>query len=428
MARLYELSKQLEFTDNAQLSIFEDIIVKPQRLRTESGILIGGTLYIHPKTFNHKGVLILPGTFVSREQFDLLSKRLAYQGYGVLTIDLPSQAESQGEWKFGLMSEFVFAGVRNLRERGLTGVSVIGHSVGAVACMFAALNYNTTIENDIYKKYAEFMELIGQLASYDPSDSNRYLDIHTTGERIAQKYKDIKEVILNSVRSGRLRSGRFGIINSFILLGPPPKFQEVIPPAVARFIGGRNQKFAKRVTDTFINKPLKWNVLRKINPLSPLNRSSPVEYKGPDKNSPGEFLFLRVPELKEFMEYVATVKNPCDYVELLKYFRTKSEFIRAFLDRLVLPIPKLPIYGKWDSYLKGFTPKLLLTQGLTISKKRQEEISSILGLIGTRNPIVVPRSGHYLNKDDYININLRSQMIQDSRVVRVMLHFLHETL
>lgn len=428
MARLFELSKQLEFIDTAQIQIFRDILVSPLKLRTDSGVLIGGTYYIKPKTFNAKGVLILPGILSTRKQFDLLSKRLAYHGYGILSIDLPSQAESHGEWRLGLISEFVFAGVRELRNRGAKKVTVIGHSAGAVGSMFAALSYNRTIETEIYKTFEEYINLTDELSSYDPSNPEHSEAINKIEEEIVRTYTAIKQYILASLKSGRFRAK----INSFVLLAPPPKFQEVMPPKIARWIGSPDKRKIKWVIDTFINKPLKWNLLRYKNPLKwkrSKNFEEYVEYTGPNKNSNvPTFFFLRVPDIKDFMEYIANVKNPCDYAKLLNHFRSKSQFIRAFLDRVVRPIPKLFVYGKWDSLLKGFTPRLFFSQGLTISKKRHEEISSIYSLMGNQKTIIVPNTGHFLNEGDLYGINLRKQVMQDSRIVREILSFLDSTL
>jgi len=411
MARLFGISKNLALADNAKVNVFEGISEEQYRVGG-----IAGTLFFDMRKYDKKGVVLLTGIFNTRKQYELLSKRLAYNGYMVLSIDLPSQGDSHGKWRLGLMSEFIFQCVRSLRGKGVKSVSVMGHSAGAVASMFSALSYSRAVEDGIYRIFTRYLELSKELSEIPLTieNSRRISEIET---KMAQEYTNLKQHILSSVKSGRFNQGR---IDSFVLLAPPPRFQEVFPAPVAKLLGKAKQKYVKKFIDVFINTPLKKNVLRSKNP---------VEYAGPNKAIEDvEFFFLRVPELKDFMEYIGNLNNPCDYINLLTYFQEKSDFIRAFLSRVVRKTPKLFIYGKWDGLLKGFTPRLLFSQGFTISKRRQTEIASIYKLMGNQKIIVMPNTSHFLNEGDLQSINLRNQVIQDSRIVRDILIFLDSTL
>ncbi|HYD03297.1 MAG TPA: alpha/beta fold hydrolase, partial [Alphaproteobacteria bacterium] len=409
-----------EFSDQ---SIFDQILSKQITINT-----ITGTEYINPVKENGRAVLILPGIFESRKQFDLLSKRIALQGYKVLSIDLPGQGDSGGEWRLGLMSEFIYECVSYLRKNtfkktGLgnrTKVTVIGHSAGAVASMFAALGYSQDLESKIYGIFQDYSKAYDALATLllkkDSAQGNfsdqDYNNAEFLEHMIASKYVELKQTILASLKNGRFSGAK---IDSFILLSPPPKFQEVMPPNVALWLGKQNPKTLKTFIDACVNIPLKKDLLRSKNP---------IEYSG-NKSGNIEFMFLRIPEAKEFMEYISAVKNPADYANLLLYFEKKSDFIKYWLDKFVRPIPKLYIVGRYDALLKGFTLKLLLTQGLTIGKKRQTEIEKVYALLGNSKNVILPNTSHFLNEKDYLSINLRNELITDTGAVKEILSFLN---
>jgi pimeloyl-ACP methyl ester carboxylesterase len=440
---LLESLRKQSWENTLSEDVFKDIIPETTYING-----IAGTIYKNKNKQNGNSVLILTGIFVSRKNFDLFAKRIALQGYMALAIDLPRQGNSKGEWRLGVMSEFITKCVsylRNVNSRNTvignrTKIAVIGHSAGAAASMFAALSYSQSDENDVYSLFERYSLLHEKIVE---SSDKKQVNLEETDrilKEIYEIYTKIKQVILESLKKQRFAHGE---IDAFILLSPPPRFQEVFPSSVLRWLSRRNPKYVKNVIDVCVNTPLAWmngksgfnSAFSSLIPMFPpglaINGSAAAierPYFFPPSNSDERTIRLyqlKVNNLKRFMEYIVQIKNPVDYMNLLMFFEDKSDFIRHYLNTIVRPVPKLYIYGKWDALLRGFTPKLLLG-GMFINKKRQTDIEGVYDLLGNSHKIMLSSTSHFLNEKDYLSVNLNNQMITDHGAVRDILEFLEK--
>lgn len=342
----------------------------------------------------------------------MLAKRFALEGYIVYTIDLPQQNGSHGRWEMGVMCDFITESVEMLRSKfGAKYVSVMGHSAGSIASLFSSLKYNTYIEKLVMKRFEEFITLSKELEHIPENEQ----------EHVLMQLEELRRKIFSVINLSFKRGGEeYGKIDSFVLVSPPDKFQNVFPPQVAGWLGAKKQSRVKKVLDIAINLGMRNNLLG--------SKDTSV-YQGSDPHSKdAEFYHLRIPELKKFLDYIGSMTNPCDYANLLLHFSGESPEIKSFLEQRLYTQPKLFLYGKWDALLKGFAlSKLKKSPGLTISDARKAELDSVYAMFGNHRIVTLSDLSHFMNEGDKLSINLRNQQVNDKRVTAEILNFLKQT-
>ena len=102
--------------------------------QTEDGGLIFGNLYGQ----GTHAVLLAHGAVFDKESWDGLATRLAAEGYRALAIDFRGYGKSTAGRSRGALAEDVLGGIRYLKARGATRVSVVGASMGGGAAGDAA--------------------------------------------------------------------------------------------------------------------------------------------------------------------------------------------------------------------------------------------------------------------------------------------------
>jgi dienelactone hydrolase len=104
------------------------------RFETADGGQIFGNLYGE----GSHAVVLAHGAIFDKESWDTLATRLAAEGYSALAIDFRGYGKSKAGRRPGALYEDILGGIRFLKERGATRVSVIGASMGGGAAGNAA--------------------------------------------------------------------------------------------------------------------------------------------------------------------------------------------------------------------------------------------------------------------------------------------------
>ncbi len=98
----------------------------------------GGRIQAFLYAGGDRGVVLGHGAVFNKESWGPQAERLAAAGYTVLAIDFRGYGESVGGADGRALYQDVLGGVRFLKSRGLTSVSVIGGSMGGGAAAAAA--------------------------------------------------------------------------------------------------------------------------------------------------------------------------------------------------------------------------------------------------------------------------------------------------
>ena len=97
---------------------------------------IKGTVYYKEKTNYKRGILLVHGFSGNRYGLGVLAERLADYGFFCLSIDLPSHYKNKNEFTMGELSDTITQSILFIKNQGISRVSVIGHSIGAVGAHF----------------------------------------------------------------------------------------------------------------------------------------------------------------------------------------------------------------------------------------------------------------------------------------------------
>ena len=97
--------------------------------QTSDGGVIFGNLYGQ----GSHAVLLGHGAVFDKESWDHLARRLAAEGHTALAIDFRGYGKSKAGQSRGGLDEDIIGGIRYLRERGASRVSVVGASMGGGA-------------------------------------------------------------------------------------------------------------------------------------------------------------------------------------------------------------------------------------------------------------------------------------------------------
>jgi phage-related protein len=443
-------SKAVQISKEAKTEDFPDVKLRPYNI----GEIIG-TIYFKNLNAIKAGVIIAMGFFGTREELNLFCKRIANQNYLVYIFNLPAHGESEAIFRLSLVSEYIFISVKNIRSKfNLRRIAVIGHSIGSVAAMMAACGYNRTAEYEIYKfaeqysnhlkKLIEFEKKYKIIGLYDEiikninkpllwqkiknliSEQEKLLILNNIINDLSASYLNIKLIILSSLKEQWYGGGK---IDAFIFLAPPLKLQKIVPnpPFLIRRIP---RNFVKKLANKFFNEPIYKFFSDSLDRFTEANRKI-LERKGI-----GDLItlqFFKIYDLKDFIDYFFSIKNPVDYLGLINFLseielekveeiekqellrrrekikriykrdtsKIDSElkrledtkpilsFIRAYKKRLIDEKPKLFLYGTFDLWLKPFLPK---------GKKKFE---SVFAMMGNSQVISLKRQSHFLDKEGF---------------------------
>ena len=198
---------------------------------------------------------------------------------------------------------------------------------------------------------------------------------------LALQYKQLKQFILKSIKERT----SLGHVDVFIFLDPPRTAQSAIPFNLTRALKLVPVPLLRAVGG-FMNKDL----MKKL-------EKEPIHEFDPSLPSKGiKMAYLEVEDVGEFLNYFCDIKNPVDYLGLLKKFseelvpRTadtaeKKRFITYFLDKYVYPSPKLFLIASSSIYSRPF---------LFWNVKRINAAYSALG-----NAVIKKiKSGHFMSE------------------------------
>ena len=352
----YGIIQQVELDENVS---FEKIVKEEIDIGN-----IKGTIFKIGQG-HRNGIVLTHGISSSRYNLLNLADVLSRLGYFVLAIDLPKHNLSQEmDLTMGSIAELIRDSVIYLRKvRGLKNVAVIGHSLGSVGTLLASVGYTSKVERDIYvlwerirqsiEKYEKYSKAYGRLR---PGVENMTLQDLARDEgfmnflnEIAAYYKTIKEIILESLKS-RDQLSPFYFVDCCVLLSMPAESKDAY--IGASLLKRLPDKWIKKVWETIFHNPQVKLVMKEGNIFNYVD----------DKTNATKWWYLRIENPIEFISYFTSLKEPGDFISLIKILSNfshkggKTSFIDYYSKKYILTTPKLFIYGKWDLLLRPFMP------------------------------------------------------------------------
>ena len=349
---------------------------------------LNGELYVKKVNgqYPRKGIIVVPGTSRYYNQYEPLIFRLALEGYCVCAFELPSQG-SEGAFRVGLMSTYIYACVRHLRSKGAKEVGVVGHSIGAIATLFALGGYNEKLENYIINEASKYIKSlkatlgnVGKLSEKDLEriDVNKEATLLKSLDKGVQDYEDMKRNIVDAIKETRFADvspGKIGRIGAVVLLAPPESIQgaKTLPKSFYSLSHENMQLILNLslVFDKFVDFVLR--------------RHAAIDFKLPSlskKYEQMELVALKVKksEFNDFLRYVQECENPFDFASLLDYLSKRSDFIRYYTQKFIKDTPKLFLYGDLDPLLKPFIKKGTLEKTYNIMIGATSFVQSYAGI------------------------------------------------
>ena len=327
---------------------------------------IAGTVYAKDfSSLPKKAILVIPGFHASRTLYDVFCKAVANEGYLAYVIDMPAHGDSGGiSFDIALTSEWLMKAMKIARGYfGVQEFGLVGHSTGSIAAMYALSGYNRTVEKKLYEVFYEYERFLEQEHSKEDNSVSQSAMVF---------YEQIIAIIFDSIKQGviNMKNLMYGGKVSFVAcIAMPPRFQSQFPPALSRFIN-RIPKMLHGVLFDLLGN----NAAKKASK----DEKGISRFKKDKKYNGFELIYLRIPEVRPFMKYLASMKNPIDYMNLLNFFSEESkytehlisrlhggklnvadkkrgQFIRYFRDKYILGVPKVFMYGTNDAVLQTAT-------------------------------------------------------------------------
>jgi hypothetical protein len=140
-------------------------------------------------------------------------------------------------------------------------------------------------------------------------------------------------------------------VDCYVLLAPPIEVKKSIPGL--KILRKLKPKWQKVLIEKFFHEPLVKLTQEEGNVVKYIPEADPAYTN---------WLFFKIRDVPEFLDYIMNLKEPSDFLELVEkigQFRRKDQkttFFEYYLKKYLLAPPKLFIYGKWDGFLKTFLP------------------------------------------------------------------------
>ncbi|MBI2541581.1 alpha/beta hydrolase [Candidatus Woesearchaeota archaeon] len=309
---------------------------------------VRGSVFFKKNTKPNRGLLVSHGIGGNRYCLTEFARRLASYGFFVLSIDLPSHYLNTNKLSLGEISETMIEGTILLRQYGMRYIAVIAHSLGAVGALFSRCGYTAEIENNIYPLWENTIKLMEQIGedTYDgiqDYDKNRKIV-----EQIEANYAQMKELVFYSLRNSVKKGWN---VDCYVLLAPPPEAKKAVP--WLKVLRKLKPKWQKALIEKLFHKPLVKLTMEEGNIVKFVPEKD-VAYTN--------WLFFKIKDVPEFLDYLMGLKEPGDFLELVEkmgQFRRKDQkitFFEYYLKKYLIAPPKLFVYGKWDAFLRTMIP------------------------------------------------------------------------
>ncbi len=313
------------------------------------GFVPGILIYNNNSSKPNRAVVLVHGVYQSKEALITLGKKLALLDFWVYSIDLTSHGESREAIQLGRSCEYIQTAVRWFRLNGISNVGVIGHSLGALATLFALCGYNSRVEKEFYNTVSEISIRLEQLEKYSrkrKADDKTPRWVTDEAVRLSEDYKKLKLLALDAMKqmySGKAR------INAAVMLAAPISIQFVFPTAASRIAKNLPKGF-HRVVGKGINALFnKW--------AKGQEGENTLLYKPMAQKGEVQIMSAVFSDVYHAYNYAQTAKNPCDFIEAINYLCDSRQgdrqvaFFKYYRD-LIRRTPKLFIYGLADQWLK----------------------------------------------------------------------------
>jgi hypothetical protein len=306
---------------------------------------VEGTLYYKDKINYKKGILLVHGMSGNRYGLGVLAERLADYGYFCVSIDLPSHYQNKSEFTLGELSDTITEGIQFIKNKGISRVGVIGHSIGAVGTIFSNVGYTRIIEKEVFSIWNNMRLLMDNALRNIENNPHLLMEAR---EKIDLLYIQMKQIILNSLKN-KIQSK--SDMDCLILLAPPLNCKSAIP--ALSLLNKLSHKWKKIIFETLFHKPAVKQTIKEGNP---------ADFHFENKKENLYWQFFKTSKSEEFLNYFLNMKEPKDYMELIedlakfKEQENKINFFEYYQKKYLFSKPKLFIYGNKDLYLKPFLP------------------------------------------------------------------------
>lgn len=304
-----------------------------------------------------RGVVMMHGFSGEKRALMTLGKRLALQGFRVISLDMSSHGDNRERFHLGRNAEYFMEGVKWMRIQGVRSVGLLGHSLGASSAMLALAGYNSNIEETFYK-------LVDEARRIQKTPGQNQINM------ISKLYKRLKQLILSGLEERR-RSAILRV-DCAVLLAPPLGVQAAVSPKILKMI----DMFKWKVPSTnlmplkSLYKPLSWGILKVMNAQSQMQLGKNQLMHDVATKS-GEFRHLSAvfSDYYDFLNYLREVNNPYEFMECLHYLCSvessmsshdpnqndkkieEHRFFAYYRDHIIRSVPKLVAFGDKDEML-----------------------------------------------------------------------------
>ena len=332
----------------------------------------------------NRGIVLVPGIMTDKRYLVTLGKRLVSQDYVVLSIDMTAHGESKERFRLGRNCEYIQQAVKWLRLNGIKNIGAIGHSAGATSIIFALCGYNTKVENQFYISVTRVIERLNEVVKL--SKQNKSGNIEKAiyeGVLFSKEYRNLKEIVLNGFKNMFNGQSR---INATVLLAAPLRFQISFPPWMSKVFKITPRLIVKGFGEYIFTKG--WASIfkspegKKFHPYKLSSRFNEVQLR-----------HMIISDKNEFLNYVKTVKNPFDFINLINFLcdnvknPDKDTGFFRYYRNFIRKTPKLFIYGLKDKVIK------------TVRSEIRLELEKHYKDLGETETKMYPNLSHKMNKE-----------------------------
>lgn len=306
-------------------------------------------------------LIFLPGIGMSILNYLDLLNELKGHYTSIYGICLPEQG-SEGEWGIGNTVDILYEFIANFK---LTKIDMMGHSAGAVSCIFFLLGINSKLENLFIK---------------ENQDQPQHTFINNyTNETIS-----------------KTEAGNFSI-GRITLLAPPSSFNTVFPKKYVKTFRKASNRQIRRLLNITVNYPMYLLSFFSSNAVRLLHRPNECSYR---------YFALKIKDGNRFLEYLINYADAKEYLQKLKEFSSNTTIGERHSKSFDFynKIPKTLIYGTNDWLIKPW-------------RNKGKDFQQFVKIVNPKNAIKINGLGHMLKYHNTLDINMSSQICTNKKVI-----------
>lgn len=332
-------------------------------VRTEAGETKGiRYLKIDGENENGSILIFLPGIGNVKENYLNHLNQFTSLYTTIYAIDLPEQG-SQGQWTFGNMVDNLKTFIQEVDNSEIQTIDLAGHSAGSVAIISFMVNYNKDAEEVL-------------------TNSENYI-----GEQM------IHEAMSNGFMQQPPEASK---VEKLMLYSPPISTNNPITKRIIRSGLLKNKTLVRLILNLFINIPML--VFRAF------TRETKVDFSIHPSNQP-QFYHFVMEDHNRFLKYSA------NYHTIFALAKKSELNLTSNLTELLGSKKILIQYGGFDWLIK-------------LLRSQNSELASFYKISENVEIVKHDRLGHFLGKNNRLDINLNLQMVTNDQVINNALTFI----